>query len=93
MKRRGSIATHVLKLLFNLYGKKQAGQVWNQYLVDKLLDAGFSQSLIDDCVFYCRSVNFIVYVDDGFFLGHSDEQLTQMIWMLHASGNRTHIDD
>ncbi len=28
---------HVLKLQANLYGQKQAGHVWNSYLVDKFL--------------------------------------------------------
>ncbi len=69
----GGIKTpHVLKFLSNLYEQKQADQVWNQYLGDKLLDAGFSKLLIDDCIFYCGSVIFIIYVDDGIFLGFSD---------------------
>jgi hypothetical protein len=51
---------HVLKLLANLYGQKQAGRVWNSYLVDKLFEIEFKQSLIDDCVFYCGDVIFIV---------------------------------
>ncbi len=87
----GSKATYVLKLLSNLYGQKQAGRVWNQYLVDKPLDAGLSKSLIDDRVFYPGSAIFIVYVDDGIFLGRSDEQLTSMIRMLQEMGLR--IDD
>ena len=33
--KHGSSKSHVLKLLSNLYGQKQAGRVWNQYLVDK----------------------------------------------------------
>jgi hypothetical protein len=32
----GNSKDHVLKLLKNIYGQKQAGQVWNSYLVDKL---------------------------------------------------------
>jgi hypothetical protein len=36
---------HVLKLLRNIYGQKQAGRVWNQFLVSKLLEVGFIQSL------------------------------------------------
>ena len=72
----------VLKLLANLYGQKQAGRVWNSYLVDKLLEIEFKQSLIDDCVFYRRDVIFIIYVDDGIFLGSSDTQLTYIITKL-----------
>ncbi len=32
---------HVLKFLKNIYGQKQAGQVWNSFLVDKLTSIGF----------------------------------------------------
>ncbi len=45
----GSSKDHVLMLLANLYGQKQAGRVWNSYLVDKLCSIGFQQSLIDEC--------------------------------------------
>ena len=36
---------HVLKLLQNIYGQKQAGRVWNHHLTAKLLEVGFTQSL------------------------------------------------
>ncbi len=32
----GESKDHVLKLLKNINGQKQAGQVWNEYFVDKL---------------------------------------------------------
>lgn len=35
---------YLLKLLANLYSHKQAGQVWNQYMIDKLEEIGFQQS-------------------------------------------------
>jgi hypothetical protein len=70
---------HVLKLLANIYRQKQAGQVWNSYLVTKLWEINFKQSLIDDCVFYRDNVIFIVYVDDGIFLGPLDQQLGDII--------------
>jgi hypothetical protein len=63
----GDGKTHVLKLLKNLYGQKQAGRVWNQHLVDGLKSIGFQQSSIDECVFYRKNVIFVVYVDDGIF--------------------------
>ena len=44
---------YVLKIHCNIYGQKQAGRVWNQYLVSKLVKKlGFKQSKIDECVFY-----------------------------------------
>jgi hypothetical protein len=70
---------HVLKLLANIYRQKQAGRVWNSYLVTKLQEINFKQSLIDDCIFYRDNIIFIVYVDDGIFLGPSDQQLRDII--------------
>jgi hypothetical protein len=60
----GNSKDHVLKLLKIMYGQKQAGRVWNLYLVEKLASIGFHPSLIDDCVFYRGNVIFMVYVDD-----------------------------
>ncbi len=48
----GESKDHVLKLLKDIYGQKQAGQVWNEYLVNKLNSIGFKPSLIDDYDFY-----------------------------------------
>jgi hypothetical protein len=70
---------HVLKLLKNIYGQKQAGHVWNEYLINKLASINFKQSLIDDCVFYCGDIIFMVYVDDGIFIGSDDSQLREVI--------------
>jgi hypothetical protein len=46
----GKSKDHVLKLEKNIYGQKQAGCVWNSFLVDKLVSLGFTPSLINDCV-------------------------------------------
>ncbi len=53
--------------------------MWNSYLVTKLWEINFKQSLIDDCVFYQDDVIFIVYKDNGIFLGPSDQQLHDII--------------
>ena len=43
IKSLGNPNTHVLRLLQNIYGKKQSGRVWNIYMTDKLVkDLGFS---------------------------------------------------
>jgi hypothetical protein len=80
--KNGNSKNHVLKLLANLYGQKQAGRVWNSFLVNKLLEIEFKQSLIDDSVFYHEDIIFIVYLDDAIFLGSSDKQLTNIITKL-----------
>jgi hypothetical protein len=82
----GNSKDHVLKLLRNIYGQKQAGRVWNHYLTSKLLEVCFTQSLVDDCVFYHDNTIFIVYVDDGIFIGDSDEQLLEVIAELQHLG-------
>ena len=35
--------------------------------------------MIDDCVFYRGNTIFMVYVDDGIFIGSSDSQLKNAI--------------
>ena len=84
--KHGNSKSHVLKLLSNLNGQKQAGHLWNQYLVNKLFAVCFTQLLVDECVFYCNDVIFIVYVDDRLFLGPSECKLTVMIKALKQSG-------
>jgi hypothetical protein len=48
----GDSKDYVLKLLKNINSQKQAGRVWNAYLVDKLSSIEFKASLINNCVFY-----------------------------------------
>ncbi len=50
--KHGNSKDQVLKLLANIYGQKQAGCMWNSYLVTKLREINFKQSFIDSCIFY-----------------------------------------
>jgi hypothetical protein len=75
----GNSKGHALKLKKNIYGQKQAGRVWNSFLVDKLLSIGFTTSLIDDCMFFHNDIIFMVYMDDGIFLGNDDSKLQEVI--------------
>jgi hypothetical protein len=68
-----------MKLLKIIYRQKQAGCVWNSYLVEKQSSINFKPSLIDDCVFFRDDVIFMVYVDNGIFIGPDDEQLKSII--------------
>lgn len=57
---RGNMKDYVLQLLANINGQKQAGMVWNQCVIKKLDSIGFTQSCIDECLFYRFDIIFII---------------------------------
>ncbi len=75
----GNSKDHVLKLEKNISSQKQARRVWNSFLMYKLLFIGFTPSQIDDCMFFPDYIIFMVYADDGIFLGSNDLQLQDVI--------------
>jgi hypothetical protein len=76
----GSTKDYVLKLHRNIYGQKQAGRVWNKYLVDILINkVGFVQSKVDECVFYRGSVMYVLYTDDSILAGPNKDDIDQAI--------------
>ena len=56
--------SHVLKLKKNLYGAKQAGKLWHDYLTNKLKFIRSIPSERDTCLYYRANVMFFFYVDD-----------------------------
>ena len=75
----GNRKDYVLKLKKNIFGQKQAGRVWNQFLTDKLRSIGFTPSNVDECVFYRGSTIFIVYVDDGLVFDLNGDNLDSFV--------------
>jgi hypothetical protein len=73
----GSRRTHCLSLKKNLYGQKQAGRVWNEYLHEGLLARGFRQSKVDMCLYFRGKVALLLYVDDGIFCGPSQKDIDE----------------
>jgi Reverse transcriptase (RNA-dependent DNA polymerase) len=78
----GTRADYCLRLKKNLYGQKQAGRVWNQFLHDGLIARGFQQSAVDMCVYYRKSVVLLLYVDDGIFIGPRQSEIDEAYNML-----------
>jgi hypothetical protein len=59
-------STHCFKLKKNMYRSRQAGRVWNQHLVDGLVNKlKFKQSKINECIIYQGTTLLLIYVDDG----------------------------
>jgi hypothetical protein len=71
--------SHVLKLHKNIYGGKNSGRIWNDYLTKGLKEIGFTQSIIDECVFYKGHLIFLCYVDDGIFAGPNKDDIDKAI--------------
>jgi hypothetical protein len=71
-----------LKLEKNLYGQKQAGRVWNQFLTKRLTDHGFVQSKVDECLFYYKRCVMMVYVDDTILCGPTTEEVDEVVSLL-----------
>lgn len=71
---------YALKLKRNVYGQPQSGRVWNQYLTDKLVKkVGFTQSKVDECVFYKGNVIYVLYTDDSILAGPDEQEVNNVI--------------
>ena len=80
LKKGSNPDDFVLKIHRNIYGQKQAGRVWNQYLVKKLVrDLGFKQSAVDECVFYRGSTLYVLYTDDSLLAGPDKAEIDLII--------------
>lgn len=89
----GSKKDYVLRLNKNLYGSKQAGKVWYNYLVKGLRKHGFKKSKVDPCVFYKGSTIFVVYVDDAILIGPDSKQIDAIIASLQKDFDLTDEGD
>ena len=76
----------VLKIQKNIYGRKDAGRIFHQYLKDKLESIGFKQSVHDECVFYHGSVVYVTYVDDSIIQGPDDEEIQEVLRKMKLAG-------
>jgi hypothetical protein len=67
----------------NLYGQKQAGRFWYQYLTEGLQEIGFTRSEVDECVFYYKNSVLLVYADDSILMGPDDNELEFLLQEMH----------
>jgi Reverse transcriptase (RNA-dependent DNA polymerase) len=87
-------AKYVLKLHRNIYGSKNAGRTWYQYLSQKLVEeVGFVQSKIDDCVYYKGKVMYVLYTDDSILAGPDRNDIEQVIKDINKTHHRRFIMD
>ena len=76
----GSRRSHALRLLRNIYGSRSAGRVWNRFMTKKLTEElGFTQSTVDECVFYKGTSIILIYVDDTILMGPDPDEVEERI--------------
>ncbi len=68
-----------LLLKKNVYGLKQAGRTWYQFLRDHLIARGYTQSPNDPCLFHKGQTALIIYVDDVIVYGKDRQELIQLV--------------
>ena len=85
--------THVLKLLRNVYGQKQAGRVWNKLMDQGMWEIGFKPSKFDPCLYYRGSIVFLVYIDNCIVFGPTNNSIEQVVADLCASSRQFTVDD
>ena len=83
----------VLKIHKNIYGLRQARNVWFDRLHSGFLQYGFIQSLIDPCLFYRKDCIFITYVNDCLLFSASDYTLDSLIQDLQKDFKLTYEGD
>jgi hypothetical protein len=80
----------VVELLQSIYGLKQAGELWNSLLNEKITEFGFTRCMHDKCVYVLREQEtgvvtiIVVYVDDVLFTGNSPTVIESVITYLIA---------
>mmetsp|Transcript_4496 Transcript_4496/g.5066 ORF Transcript_4496/g.5066 Transcript_4496/m.5066 type:complete len:127 (-) Transcript_4496:73-453(-) len=83
----GNSKDHVLKIHRNINGQKSAGRIWNKYLVNKLInEVGFTQSKIDECVFYKGNAIYVLYTDDSILAGPDEKELENIMEDIEKAG-------
>ena len=85
--------SHILKLICNVYGQKQAGRVWNKYMDKGMCEISFTPSKFNPCLYYHGSVIFLIYIDDCIVFSLEDRAIDQVVTDLCACSQHFTVDD
>jgi hypothetical protein len=86
-------STSLYKLLQNLYGLKDAGKTWGDFLHTGLVARGWLPSRIDSCLYTKRNIALVLYVDDACLLSPDPALITAEIASLQSEFNLTDDGD
>ena len=72
----------VLMLKKNLYGLRDDGRIWWEYLSEGLSELGFHQTQTDQCVFIKDDVIILIHVDDCIILSKNKQSIIKILELL-----------
>ena len=75
-----------MKLLRNLYGLKDAGLTWFQYLSERLESMDFHRTMSDLCIFVKGTNMIVLYVDDCIILSQTKAEADEIFNELNRKG-------
>ena len=78
----GTTQRHVLQIIYNLYGGKDAGRIYFLFMRDYLVKIGFVQNPSDPCIFFYKQVVLMMYVDDFIIGGPTDQAIDDAIELI-----------
>ena len=82
----------IWKMKKAIYGLKQAPKIWNDHVVNVLLNEDFTQSNVDNCLFIKGDIFALIYVDDILVTTATDQQYVDFKnmlikrWKIHDLG-------
>ena len=77
---------YVFQIKRTYYGQKRGAWVWNQHLVRKLQEAGFTQSSHEECFFYHGTAMYVLYMDDSIQADPNQNELGDIIAKMEQTG-------
>jgi Reverse transcriptase (RNA-dependent DNA polymerase) len=93
----GDADHYALQVLRNIYGQRQAGKVWFDYLTDGLISKlGFKQSDVDPCVLWRGTCLMEIYTDDTLITGPDQNEIRKVISEispLYEITSKEHVSD
>jgi len=90
---RPSKPDSVLLLRKSLYGAKDAPKLWADFLFTTLAELGFKQSHFEACMWYCKDILIILYVDDCGIAYQSQKALDEFIDALRAKKFKLTVEE
>ena len=82
----GNPSNLALKILRNLYGQRQVGKVWHNYLIKELKSIGYRQSEYDPCILYKGQCICLLYTDGTILFGPDSKTIDARIKAIRKTG-------